>query len=80
MLLSLLACAVTFGGLAGARKCDLTPPCTPRGNDPVTGFPFACSMVKIIGPCPIEALDGLAGMAAGGTVAVWTYLRRRDPA
>jgi hypothetical protein len=35
-------------------------------------------MVKIIGPCPIDALDGLASVAVGGTVAVWAYLRRRE--
>lgn len=78
MLLGVLACAVALGGLLGVRKCDLTPPCPPGGTDPVTGLQIACSMVKIIGPCPIDALDGLASMGVGGTVAVWAYLRRRE--
>jgi len=78
LLLGVLACAVVFGALIGVRKCDLTPPCPPGGTDPVSGLQIACSMVKIIGPCPIDSLDLLASVAAGGTLAVWTYLRRRE--
>ena len=71
MLLGVLTCALAFGGLLGVRKCDLTPQCPPGR---------ICTTVKIVGPCPIDALDGLASVAAGGTVAVWAYLRRRGHA
>ncbi|MDE3097126.1 MAG: hypothetical protein KGK07_14150 [Chloroflexota bacterium] len=69
MLLGILVGALVVAALLGVRKCDLTPPCPPGQF---------CTAVKIIGRCPIDALDGLASVAAGGTVAVWTYLRRRD--
>jgi hypothetical protein len=79
ILLGVLACALTFGGLWSVRKCDLTPPCHP-GADPVSGLEITCSTVKMIGPCPIDSLDVLASVAVGGTVAIWAYVRRREHA
>jgi hypothetical protein len=78
MLLGLFACALTFGALEGIRKCDVTPPCPHGGIDPASGLQIACSMVGIIGPCPIASLNGLGSAVVGGTVGTWAYLRRRD--
>lgn len=73
LLLGLLACALAFGGLWAVRRCNLEPCTRPSLEHP-------CSMVLVTGPCPVDSLDAVAGVAVGGAIAVWTYVRRREHA
>ena len=77
-MLGVLACALTYGALVTIPKCDVTPPCVlppPDGN-----VIYACTMIKMIGPCPVGLLGGLGSVAIGATVAVWTSRARRRSA
>lgn len=65
-IIGLLVAVAVFGTLLAARRCPL--PCPPPAPE---AFPPSACALALLGPCPLDALDLLAPLAAGAIAALW---------